>query len=264
MPRPTQRAPNGWDSAHFLELFPSDDSFPFPSFVLPQPPVTRAVGRNQKEQCMRKFYGVFPALVIDNVDPSNLGRVKVRFPWMSTSYEPWARMATLMAGENQGTWFIPDAGVEVLAAFEAGDVRRPYIIGSMWNATSSPPETIDHDNNKKLLCSRNGVKIIIDDQSGQERFVIETPGGQRVTLKDGPGSIEIMDSNGNSVRLESSGITMNASAKVTINASAVEINSAMVTMNSSMSKFSGVVQCDTLLSNSVVSASYSPGLGNIE
>jgi len=213
---------------------------------------------------MRKSYGVFPALVIDNVDPKNLGRVKVRFPWMSTSYEAWARMATLMAGENRGTWFIPDAGVEVLVAFEAGDVRQPYIIGSLWNATSSPPETIDKDNNKKLLRSRNGVKIILDDQSGQERLIIETPGGQRVTLKDGPGSIEIMDSNGNSVILESSGITVNSSAKVTINASAVEMSSGMVTVNAGMSKFSGVLQCDTLISNSVVSASYSPGSGNIE
>jgi uncharacterized protein involved in type VI secretion and phage assembly len=213
---------------------------------------------------MKKFYGVFPALVMDNVDPNNLGRVKVRFPWMSTSDEPWARMATLMAGKNQGTWFIPDAGVEVLVAFEAGDVRRPYIIGSMWNATSSPPETIDKDNNKKLLRSRNGVKIILDDQSGQERFIIETPAGQKVTLKDGPGAIEIKDSNGNSVRLESSGITVTASAKVTINASSVEISSGMVTVNSGMSKFSGVVQCDTLLSNSVISANYSPGVGNIE
>ena len=212
---------------------------------------------------MRKFYGVSPALVIDNVDPNNLGLVKVHFTWMGASFKPWARIATLMAGENRGTWFIPDVGDEVLVAFEAGDVRQPYILGSMWNATSSPPETMDRNNNKKLLRSRNGVKIILDDQGGQESFIVETPGGQRVTLKDGPGSIEIMDSNGNSVRLESAGITVNASSKVTINASTVEISSGMVTVNSGMSKFSGVVQCDTLISNSVISASYSPGSGNI-
>jgi uncharacterized protein involved in type VI secretion and phage assembly len=213
---------------------------------------------------MRKFYGVFPALVIDNVDPDNLGRVKVRFRLMSVTPELWARMATLMAGENRGTWFIPDVGDEVLVAFEAGDVERPYIIGSMWNATSSPPETMDGNNNKKLLRSRNGVKIILDDQSGQESFIVETPGGQRVTLRDGPGSIEIMDSNGNSVRLESTGITVNVSSKVTINATAVEISSGVVTVNSGMARFSGVVQCETLISNSVISASYSPGVGNIE
>ena len=57
--------------------------------------------------------------------------------------------------------------------------------------------------------------------------------------------------------------TVTASAKVTINASTVEISAGMVTVNAGMSKFSGVVQADTVISNSVVSASYTPGAGNI-
>jgi uncharacterized protein involved in type VI secretion and phage assembly len=216
---------------------------------------------------MAQLNGVFPAVVIDNVDPNNLGRVKVQLPQVDESGQRsskvWARMATLMAGQNRGTWFMPDVNDEVLVAFEAGDVRRPYVIGSLWNESSSPPETMNANNNKKLLRSRNGVTITLDDQNGQERFVVETPGGQKVTLKDGPGSIEIMDSNGNSMKLEAAGIIVNASAKVTVNASTVEISSGMVTVNSGMSKFSGVVQCDTLISNSVISVSYTPGAGNI-
>lgn len=216
---------------------------------------------------MRKLNGVFSAVVIDNIDPDNLGRVEVRLPQIGESdqhgREAWARLATLMAGQNRGTWFIPDVNDEVLVAFEAGDVRRPYVIGSLWNVASAPPESMDTNNNKKLLRSRNGVKITLDDQSGQESFIVETPGGQKITLKDGPGSIEIMDSNGNSVKLETAGVTVNASAKVTINASTVEISSGAVTVNSGISKFSGVVQCDTLISNSVISASYTPGAGNI-
>ena len=226
-----------------------------------------AVEPTVKGGCMRKRNGVFSAVVIDNIDPENLGRVKVRLSPMGESdphgHEAWARMATLMAGNNRGTWFIPDANDEVLVVFEAGDVTRPFVIGSLWNAASLPPESKDANNNKKLLRSRNGVTITLDDQSGQERFVVETPGGQKITLKDGPGSIEIMDSNGNSVQLETAGITVNASAKVTMNASSVEINSGIVTVNAGMSKFSGVLQCDTLISNSVVSASYTPGAGNI-
>ncbi len=103
----------------------------------------------------------------------------------------------------------------------------------------------------------------MDDNDGQETFIVETPGGQKMTLKDGPGSVEIVDSNGNSVKLESSGITITASAKVTVNAGTVEVSAGMVTVNAGMSKFSGVVQCDTLITNSVVSASYTPGAGNI-
>jgi len=216
---------------------------------------------------MKKLNGVYPAVVIDNADPENLGRVKVRLPQMEASgqggSETWARTAILMAGRNRGSWFIPDAGDEVLVAFEAGDARHPYVLGSLWNSTNSPPMTMDKDNNKKCLCSRHGVKITVDDQSGHESFIVETPGGQRVTLKDGPGSIVITDSNGNTVKLETIGITLNASSKITIAASQVEINSGAVVINAGMSKFSGVVQCDTLISNSVISASYTPGVGNI-
>jgi uncharacterized protein involved in type VI secretion and phage assembly len=215
------------------------------------------------------WYGVYPALVSDIKDPDGRGRVRVKLPWSpdtgSGSYEAWARLATLMAGPNRGTWFVPDPNDEVLVAFEGGDSRRPYVVGALWNGSDSPPESMDGAGNnfKKVIRSRNGVKVTLDDQDGQEQFIIETPGGQKVTLKDGPGSVKIEDSNGNSIKLESAGVTVTASAKVTVNASTVEVSAGMVTVNAGMSKFSGVVQCDTLISNAVISSSYTPGAGNI-
>ena len=216
-----------------------------------------------------RWYGAFPALVTDVNDPEGLGRVKISLPWSpdtaGSSYETWARLATFMAGNNRGSWFIPDVDDEVLIVFEGGDPRRPYVIGSLWNGKDSPPESMDGagKNFKKVLRSRNGVKLTMDDNDGREQFILETPGGQKLTLKDGPGAVEIVDSNGNSIKLETSGITITASAKVTINASQVAVSAGMVTVDAAMSKFSGVVQCDTMISNSVISASYTPGAGNI-
>ena len=216
-----------------------------------------------------RWYGVFPALVLDIKDPDGQGRVKITLPWSADTdgsrYEAWARMATLMGGNNRGSWFIPDVNDEVLAAFENGDPRRPYVIGGLWNGSDKPPETMDGagKNELKVLRSRNGVKITLDDKDGQEKFVVETPGAQKITLKDGPGAIEIQDSNGNSMKLETNGITITAAAQLKVSASTAEISAGMVTVNAGMSKFSGVVQCDTLISNSVVSASYTPGAGNI-
>jgi uncharacterized protein involved in type VI secretion and phage assembly len=139
------------------------------------------------------------------------------------------------------------------------------VIGSLWNGKDTPPESMDGagKNFKKVLRSRNGVKLTMDDTDGREQFILETPGGQKLTLKDGSGAVEIVDSNGNSIKLETSGITITASAKVTINASQVAVSAGMVTVDAAMSKFSGVVQCDTMISNSVISASYTPGAGNI-
>lgn len=215
------------------------------------------------------FFGVLPATVVAINDPDGQGRVKIALPGVpdtgSGVFEVWARMATLFAGKDRGSWFMPDKDDEVLVAFEHGDARRPYIIGGLWNGVDSPPASMDgaQQNNIKAFCSRNGVKITLDDSQGQEKLILETPGGQSVTLKDGPGGIEAKDSNGNSVKLETSGITVDAAAKVTVNAAQIAISAGMVTVDAGMSRFSGVVQADTVIANSVVSASYTPGAGNI-
>jgi len=216
-----------------------------------------------------RWYGVYPALVSDIKDPEGQGRVRVTLPWSPDTagdrYEAWARVATLMGGNNRGSWFIPDVQDEVLVVFEGGDPRRPYVIGGLWNGSDSPPEAMDGAgrNPRKVLRSRNGVKVTLDDTDGQEKLILETPGGQSVTLKDGPGAIEVVDGNGNSIKLQTGGITITSSAKVTINASLVNVSASMVTVDAGMSKFSGVVQADTVVCNSIISASYTPGAGNI-
>ena len=105
--------------------------------------------------------------------------------------------------------------------------------------------------------------MTLDDTPGQEQLVLETPGGCKLTLKDGPGQCELVDSNGNGATFESSGITVTAATKVTVQAPQVEVSAGMVKVDAGMSTFSGVVKCDTLISNAVVSTSYTPGAGNI-
>jgi uncharacterized protein involved in type VI secretion and phage assembly len=216
-----------------------------------------------------RWYGVFPALVTDIRDPDGLGRVKVTLPWAPDTggarYEAWARVATLMGGQKRGSWFVPDPDDEVLVGFEGGDPRRPFVLGGLWNGRDEPPTSMDGAgrNERKMIRSRNGVQVTLDDADGREQLILETPGGQRMTLKDGPGAVEIVDSNGNSVKLESSGVTITAAAKVTINASTAEISAGILTVNAGMSKFSGVVQADTIITNAVISASYTPGAGNV-
>jgi uncharacterized protein involved in type VI secretion and phage assembly len=176
----------------------------------------------------------------------------------------WARVACAFAGNDRGAFLLPDVGDEVIVVFVNGDPRFPVVVGGLWNGSSTPPETISGgQNRKKVIRSKNGVKLTMDDQDGQEQFIAETPGGQKITLKDGPGAVWIEDSNGNSVKLETAGITVTASAKVTVNASTVEISAGMVTVNAGMSRFNGVVQADTVITNTVVSSVYTPGAGNI-
>ncbi len=216
-----------------------------------------------------RFYGVYPAVVKDVTDPEDQGRVRVRLPWSpdgdSDGYEAWARLATMMAGSNRGSWFIPDEEDEVLVAFAAGDPRHPIVLGALWNGKDAPPESMDGAgrNDRKVLRSRNGVKITLDDSDGQEKLHLETPGGQKATLEDGPGTIELTDSNGNRLKMDSSGVTVTSAAKVSVNAGTVDVSAGQVNVSAGMSKFSGVVQADTVITNMVVSSSYTPGAGNI-
>jgi uncharacterized protein involved in type VI secretion and phage assembly len=215
------------------------------------------------------FYGVYTAEVTDIADPEGQGRVRVKLPWCvdgyGAEYQAWARLATMMAGADRGTWFIPHEGDEVLVAFNAGDTRHPYVIGSLWNGQDNPPETMDNAGNNyaKTIQSKNGVRISLNDKDGTESLTLETPGGQSFVLKDGPGAVEIIDSNGNSIKLSSTGITVEASMTVTVNATMVDIKASMMTVDCPYSSFSGVVKADTVISNSVVSSSYTPGAGNI-
>jgi uncharacterized protein involved in type VI secretion and phage assembly len=209
------------------------------------------------EEAMASLQGVYTASVLDNRDREGLARVLVRVPGV-TETGTWARLATMMAGRDRGTLFIPEVGDEVLVVFEQGDLRAPFIIGSLWNGKDKPPAG---DVSTKLIRSRSGVTLRIDDNATS--LVIETTAGQRITLQDNPGSIRVDDSNGNSVTLAAAGVTIDASAKITLTAANLEVSASMITVDAGMSKFSGVVQCDTIIANSVVGGSYTPGAGNI-
>jgi uncharacterized protein involved in type VI secretion and phage assembly len=215
------------------------------------------------------WYGVYPARVADVKDPDNQGRVKILLPWAPDSggkqYEAWARVATLMAGDNRGTWFIPDTDDEVVVAFAGGDPRKPYVLGSLWNGKDSPPESMDAQgrNEARVIKSRNGSRIALEDTDGQETITLETPGGAKVVLRNGPSSIVVEDGNGNSVKLESIGVTVNCSAKVKVNAANAELNVNKLTVDAGMSEFSGVIKASTVIADSIVAASYTPGAGNI-
>jgi len=219
------------------------------------------------EPAMKGWFGVYPTHVVDVLDPAGQGRVKISLPPPlvdpSNPVEAWARLATLMAGNDRGTWFIPDMGDEVLVAFEAGQLDSPYVIGALWNGADRPTESMDGANARRSITSRNGIKVVLEDIDGSETFSVETPGGQRITLGDGPGRLAIEDSNGNLIHLEPDGVRIAASAKVSIEASSIELSAGMVTVSAGMTTFSGAIKADSLIANSVVASSYTPGAGNI-
>lgn len=151
-----------------------------------------------------KVQGVVAGIVVDNKDPKAHYRVKVKFPWVSESGDyassvkdeedfrtTWCRVTTFMAGsqkgsEQRGGFFLPEVDDEVLIAFEHGDLRRPYIIGSLWNGIDKPihdNESQGGKNSYRSIRSRSGHMLqFVDDAEGKERIILQNlvPAGQTV------------------------------------------------------------------------------------
>ncbi len=179
-----------------------------------------------------KTYGVAAGLVTNNQDPQGLGRVKVKFPWLSDDNESdWVRIATFMAGNQRGGYFLPEVGDEALVAFEHGDINRPYVIGFLWNGVDKPPEAnSDGKNSIRKITSRSGHEIIFNDDADQkqEKLEIHTRAGHTIVLDDSAGAekIEIKDKSGsNSILFDSvqNSISVESAMQLKIKSQMIEI-----------------------------------------
>lgn len=140
----------------------------------------------RRELQAEKIFGVVVGLVSNNKDEDGMNRVKVTFPWLSEDEEShWARVSCLMAGDQRGALFLPEVGDEVLVAFEHGDIDRPYVIGALWNGVDKPPITNgDGKNNIRLIQSRSGHKVTLDDTDGSEKISVEDKSGKNSIVWD--------------------------------------------------------------------------------
>lgn len=130
-----------------------------------------------------------PATVISNDDPAGLGRIQVAFAWQKDTgaNTPWLRMTNPHSGGGKGFYFVPEVGEEVLIAFEGGNAEKPFVLGAMYNG-SALSEYHTSGNDKKVIQTRSGTKVIMNDAEGS--VFIEDPSGN-TWLMDGKGNIDV-------------------------------------------------------------------------
>lgn len=241
--------------------------------------------------------GLHTGIVTDLEDPEGQNRIMVRVPTIMDHDEGiWSRLSTLDAGNNRGTFILPEIGDEVIVGFINNDPRHAVVLGMLNSAHAPAPLTASNDNNEKGYVSRSKLKMLFNDD--KKTIQIETPAGNKILLSEEDTAIKLedqhgnkitMDSNGirlesfkdlelaapaghfkvtdmtgNTIKAEPGGLTIQASSKLTLQGAQIELSGAQISGNTAMAQFSGVVQCNMLIAQAgVVSPSYTPGAGNI-
>jgi uncharacterized protein involved in type VI secretion and phage assembly len=176
---------------------------------------------DERDDQASRVGGVVVGVVTNNQDPEGMGRVKVKFPWLSDEDESnWARVSAPMAGKERGFYFLPEVDDEVLVAFEQGDVRFPYVVGSLWNGEDAPPaKNDDGKNSVRVIKSRSGHVVRLTDEDGKEMI--------EIVDKSGENSIRIDTSKSTITITSDKDIVLSASqGKITLDAKEIEVKSS--------------------------------------
>jgi uncharacterized protein involved in type VI secretion and phage assembly len=200
-------------------------------------------------------HGVVVALVTDVDDPDAAGRVKVSFPWLSEEYESWwARVAQLGAGDQRGAVWLPEVNDEVLVAFEHGDTRRPYVVGSLYNGVDLPRlgdglvDAATGAVKRRGFVSKAGHRLVfLDDDAKSGTALVSGDDSLRIAMKqndttiaissDGSvaisGSREVTVTSDGSISVEAgSTLTLRGSGGVSIDGGPkVEVSGGLITLN---------------------------------
>jgi Rhs element Vgr protein len=138
-------------------------------------------------------------------DPDGEDRIKVRLPLISANDEGvWARVATLDAGKERGTYFRPEIGDEVIVGFLNDDPCFPVVLGMCHSSAKPAPEPAKDGNHHKGYVSREKLKLTFDDE--KKIIAMETPAGNKFGLSEDAKGITLQDQNGNKITLDDSGI----------------------------------------------------------
>ena len=174
------------------------------------------------------IHGVAVGLVTNNNDPESMGRVKLKFPWLADSYESdWARMTQFGAGPDSGAVFMPEVNDEVLVAFEFGDVRRPIVVGALYNGKDKPrlgDALFDNGKVKRRgVVSRKGHRFILFDDPGKSGIALITSDSSiKVSLNETKSEIHVVCKG--KVRIEAQDdVSIKSSKKVSIEGDQLEM-----------------------------------------
>lgn len=182
--------------------------------------VTRA---NGSAHAAERLPGAVVATVTNSADPADTGRVKVELPWLADQAEShWAPVVSVGAGPERGLQVIPEVGDEVVVVFDHGDVRRPIVLGGLFNDRDqlpAPDAVAGGHTEVRVLRTRAGHTLTFDDTGGGEQVTLVTARGARIAVVDAPEpTIELADGSGNTVTMGADSVAIDSAANLDLTA----------------------------------------------
>lgn len=156
-------------------------------------------------------------------DPDGEERIKVRLPIVNTKEEgTWARIATLDAGKDRGTYYRPYIGDEVIVGFLGDDPRHPVVLGMCHSSANPSPEQAKDTNHHRGYVSKSKMKFTFDDE--KKIITLETAAGNSLVMNEEEKSVILKDQHGNKIVMNEQGIAIESYKDLKLKA-AKDINS---------------------------------------
>ena len=159
-------------------------------------------------------------------DPEGEHRIQVKLPVIDPQAKGiWARMATLDAGNNRGSFFRPEIDDEVAVGFINNDPRDPIVVGMLNSSKLPAPVEAKDDNHIKGFVTRSEMKLMFDDD--KKIITIETLAGNSIIISEKDKAITLTDQNKNTITMNENGIELKSPKDIKLDATGnVEIKAA--------------------------------------
>jgi uncharacterized protein involved in type VI secretion and phage assembly len=139
-----------------------------------------------------RYYGKYRGVVVDNVDPEQIGRVTVQVPDVfGATTSNWANPCVPTAGIQAGCFMVPPIGSQVWVEFEKGDPEYPIWTGGFWGSSgevpvsANDPAAIPPGQNILLQTTGQNMILLSDEVSSTTGgIILKSTSGAMIVVND--------------------------------------------------------------------------------
>jgi uncharacterized protein involved in type VI secretion and phage assembly len=182
-----------------------------------------------------RFCGKYRGVVIDNIDPMQIGRILAQVPdVLDETPSSWALPCVPAAGIQSGMFIVPPIGSQVWIEFERGDPDFPIWTGGFWGLAADipslalTPQPIPPGQNIVLQTTGQNALVLSDapPSPGVGGVTLQAPGGATIVVNDA--GVIISNGKGATITLIGPIVTINSGA-LTVAETSVIVDGAPLT-----------------------------------